>query len=501
LSGSSEHRTSLETAVSNTGFGVAGEIVDLIFRTIGSILLARLLGPVGLGSWLVARTVAFDLGQIPARIGLDEATLRYVSMYSGQGRWEAVRGILKRGLSLSFVTSLATCLALIAAAPVLAKCVFKKPETEWLIRSMAPSVLLLAPGYVLLSAIQGINLLKYRVLAQKVALPVLQAAVLGAGLFASLSFGGAICAHYAGIVALVFLAIFVGYPVFRRVVGHISGSFSIRTLISFAWPVSLAEASNYIVLWAGVLMLGILSTREQTGIFGVALRVGSLVWIPLHAVNQMFAPMIAAFFGRKQSNELEIMFKTTARWTLFASLPICIIVIFAGREILALFGPEFLIGFTSLAVVAAGKMVAAGTGSVGFMLNMTGHQRLNLLNSVVLGVLNIGLSYLWIERYGSLGAAAASSVSLALVNIARVVQVRIILGYSLLSRGYYVGAASAIFLGIILALVRPVISGVVPTFIVSCLFLAMYGILIWVFALDETDREAARIVRTKVGSA
>ncbi len=63
--------SSLATVAVNTGAGATGEIADVGLRTLGGVLMARILGPADLGSWLVARTVAFDFSSILARCGLD----------------------------------------------------------------------------------------------------------------------------------------------------------------------------------------------------------------------------------------------------------------------------------------------------------------------------------------------------------------------------------------------------------------------------------------------
>jgi len=154
-------------------------------------------------------------------------------------------------------------------------------------------------------------------------------------------------------------------------------------------------------------------------------------------VNMMFSPMIAVLHGRGDTRGLGEMFRITTRWVLIASLPLFVLVI-SRTSILGLFGRDFQAGYAALALLSVGKLVSSATGSVGYMLNMTGHQRLNLLNSLILGVVNATLNALWIGRWGATGAAAASALSLGLVNVLRVIEVRAVLGLSLFSRGYVV---------------------------------------------------------------
>jgi O-antigen/teichoic acid export membrane protein len=60
------------------------------------------------------------------------------------------------------------------------------------------------------------------------------------------------------------------------------------------------------------------------------------------------------------------------------------------------------------------------------MLTMTGRPGLTLMNSWLSGILNILLNLLLIPRYGMLGAAIATGVSVVTVNLIRLIQVRYI---------------------------------------------------------------------------
>ena len=72
-------------------------------------------------------------------------------------------------------------------------------------------------------------------------------------------------------------------------------------------------------------------------------------------------------------------------------------------------------------------MVNAGTGSVGYMLLMTGHQKWSFLNSVTSVTLNILLGALLIPHFGAMGTALGTMTALILVNIMRYMQVRLLL--------------------------------------------------------------------------
>src|ERR1700737_3834491 len=72
-------------------------------------------------------------------------------------------------------------------------------------------------------------------------------------------------------------------------------------------------------------------------------------------------------------------------------------------------------------------MINAGTGAVGYMLLMTGYQRLSFLNSLVAVVVNIGLGILLTPRYGAMGTAISTGLAICALNLMRLLQVRTLL--------------------------------------------------------------------------
>src|SRR5690242_3672221 len=76
------------------------------------------------------------------------------------------------------------------------------------------------------------------------------------------------------------------------------------------------------------------------------------------------------------------------KWALTFSLPIFWIAVLFGRAILGLSGKGFIPAWPLLIALAMGNLINVSTGSVGYMLVMTGHQRITFLNSLVAIVFN-----------------------------------------------------------------------------------------------------------------
>jgi len=80
------------------------------------------------------------------------------------------------------------------------------------------------------------------------------------------------------------------------------------------------------------------------------------------------------------------------------------------------FGPEYDASYGPLLILIAGQAVNSAAGSVGFLLNMTGHERDTAAGMGVAVALNLALNLALIPSWGILGAATATAFSMAVWN-------------------------------------------------------------------------------------
>jgi O-antigen/teichoic acid export membrane protein len=153
------------------------------------------------------------------------------------------------------------------------------------------------------------------------------------------------------------------------------------------------------------------------GVLGVAVRTATLTSLLLVAVNSIAAPKFAALWAKGDHEALQrLAVKSTALITLLAA-PLLLAFIVFPSFILGLFGADFKEGAIALSILAAGQFVNAATGSVGFLLIMTGHER-QLWKSVALAaLLSLLMSGLIMGGAGLIMAALAVAVPLAMQNI------------------------------------------------------------------------------------
>ena len=89
------------------------------------------------------------------------------------------------------------------------------------------------------------------------------------------------------------------------------------------------------------------------------------------------------------------------------------------------FGKEYLSGQKSLLILMIGQFFSSMAGSVGYILQMTGRQSIFQNIILISTFINIILNFILIPRYGLIGAAFASMVSIILWNLLSIIYIYI----------------------------------------------------------------------------
>ena len=135
-------------------------------------------------------------------------------------------------------------------------------------------------------------------------------------------------------------------------------------------------------------------------------------------------------YNKGQMKELEKYVKTTTLVMTLAALPITIFLLIFPEFVLSFFGNDFTGGAWLLRILAIGQFISVISGSVAYLLNMTGHEkdRRNVL--MFNAMLTIILALILNPIYGAIGSALASAIGIASTNLMALGFVKKRLGFS-----------------------------------------------------------------------
>jgi O-antigen/teichoic acid export membrane protein len=160
-----------------------------------------------------------------------------------------------------------------------------------------------------------------------------------------------------------------------------------------------------------VLAVGLLLSEASAGIYSVAFRLATLLTLSFDAAGLVLAPRIAPLVERGAIHELELQMRTMIRWSLLIAVLLGAGVLLAATPLLRLFGAEFVVGRTALAIAVFGQILRTVLGPAAYVLNLSGHERLSVRLSIIIVGITLLLTPLLTTFGGIEGAAFAVLIS------------------------------------------------------------------------------------------
>jgi O-antigen/teichoic acid export membrane protein len=396
---------------------VTGAGMGFIFN----VVLARLLGAEGAGIYYLALAIT-GIGALISTVGIPDALLRFIAAHAAHGEWDKVAGVYRLGVKISTAAAVVCTALLIGVAPWLCESVFADPALTGPLRIMAlavlPMTLITLHGMALKSlkrVITGTVVEGFGI--SLISLPLLFAL----GRFMGVD--GAVLAY----VLAAFVMLLAGVHFWRRATPHLKGlpgSFKTRLLMVTSVPMLWIDAMDVAVQQSGILLLGVWASTEEVGIYGAVARLVIVMTFVFSTVKSVVSPRFAELYARDDQRAISVLARSTSMFLVLFALPVVVPLIVVPGWVLSLFGPGFAAGGAALAIFAVGHFIRVALSPSGYLLMMTGHEKLLRNTVVACGGLNVALSIILIPRYGMIGAASSTAFTFALMGVIATVLVR-----------------------------------------------------------------------------
>jgi len=389
---------------------VAGAALAIAFN----VLLARLFGAEGAGVYYIAITVAM-VASVIGRVGLDNCLLRFVSSNAQVYDWGSVKSVSKKGMRLALATSAFCAVLVFATAPWIASTVLSKHDLLWPIRMISFAIVPFSMLTLYSEMLKGLKQIRDATFVQGVGVQGLSLAALYIfGRYLGVS--GAILAYIIGTTAMWLTGFWLWRSATSRLSG-VTGHFDTGKMLASSMPLFWSSIMGLAITYASIMILSVLGSKSDIGIFGVAFRMASLISFLLVAVNSIAAPKFAALYRLGDMKALGTTARGSAKLLTVLAFPALILFLLFPSPVMGLFGSQFRQGGVVLSILAVGQFVNVATGSVGYLLMMSGNERILRNNLVYVAVINLLLNLLLIPRFGVTGAAVATTVSVAFQNL------------------------------------------------------------------------------------
>jgi|GEM_PF-7130857 len=401
------------------------------------LLAAYLFGPENFGIYTLVWAVA-DLMIRLVTLGLEQGLLFDLSYLSGlheeERLYRKIAASLKVALLLSTVSSI--LLGLYAYFFTMT------PVVRHNLYLLVPTLPLNTAGLIFLHATMGMKEMRYRVIVQEVAFPVVMA--LSLLLFSQIHVlrpYGIVLSQCLALIVGFFLSVWAFQKFFslKKLAEYFWSARDYASLIGYALPMYLIEVFDALLFRIDIFLLGAImgtGTSEQKkllGVYGLAKQISRVHLVTKIAFSPIFVAVSSEYHLRRESSEVWKTLRFSMEKMLLLNIPLGLFLVFFGRELLRIFGKDAaLMPFDGYVGLVAGQFLYAVFSLLMIFLVVTQRSLRFLTLHFIILLASCFLVYWAIEAYGARGAGLTSGALYALVAGATVVET-----FRTLKRGFF----------------------------------------------------------------
>jgi O-antigen/teichoic acid export membrane protein len=404
-------------------------VVGAAASFLGQIVLAHSLGQAGFGTYLVA--LAFmNAVLVFAKLELDAASTHFLAAYAGSGQWSLAKGFSLWSRRIASVASLVV--AAVGAAVVLIGWERIARRNALLPPALlAACVVLVLAAQLMLNAGQ-LQALRWYAASQwpaSVLRPAIVAVTMSVVYLASRAHQSpslAVLVNAGATLAAVALtarSLRKAQPDEMRSVTPALDVPRWRHAISGFVIIGLGQL--ILSQQADLIVIGTMVTVSDSALYGAASQFAVLVIFGQTSVSFVMAPMISELHARGEQVRLQKLLRSVFIANAAVTLPVLVGLIVLGPWLIRAYGSAFATAYPVLVILSFASAVVGIVGATaGFVLTMTGNQRLAAWIIGGSAATNLVLTVVLTTRYGIMGTATATLLATILRCVLLVVFVQ-----------------------------------------------------------------------------
>ncbi|MGQ0620629.1 MAG: lipopolysaccharide biosynthesis protein [Panacagrimonas sp.] len=402
-------------------WATSAKVMGMVAGLVVNALLARRLSTEAMGSYFLVMAVV-TLVALFARGGTPQALVKLMAESMSRGQPGRARRAVRHALVVTVVGALLGAVATyLAIGPWAATHLFNDSRIAGVCGLMALWVIVMTLGAPVANAFRGLHDIRVSMYLQLASTKIFLAILL---LVFWLT-GYSLDLHSA--VALSLLAalgtlVVGGILLVRKMQPvHGAGDVPLAEVISLSTPLLMLNLANYALTEFSLWVAGATLQSEDVAMYGAALRLVNLVYLPLLLVGSAVQPVIADLYRDKKDNaHLEQVLRGAATLAgMPSALVLLVFAIFGGQIVTLVYGEPYAGAHLPLVILALGHLVNVWTGSCSQVLAMTGHQREAMWQALGWAAVTIVAGIVGAKLGGLIGLSVAVAAGLALTNLTK----------------------------------------------------------------------------------
>ena len=401
---------------------LGGRFISLGMNFAIQILIVRYLSKADYGSWAYVVSLV-SLGVSIATFGLDRSITRFIPIYDEEKQYDKVWGTIVMVTGTVLSIGLGLVLLVYGLHNLLSGTLISNEQ--------AISLLLIMVFGIPIQSLDGLTTGLFAVLAKPRAI-FFRKNILGPTLrlivVLLLVFSGAsvmfLAAGFvaAGVIIVGLYSVFLFRTVRREGLLEYFNWATLdmpwREVFGFTVPLLASDLLYMVINTTDAVLVGHYNGAEGVGALRVILPAATLNLLVFSSFTLLFTPVAARLFARDDTSGIGHLYWQTSAWIAVLTFPIFALTFSLSEPLTAtLFGQRYEGSATYLSLLALAYYFNAALGFNGLTLKVFGKVRFIVVISIVAAIVNLGLNFALVPRYGALGAAIATSSTLIVHNV------------------------------------------------------------------------------------
>lgn len=407
----------------NGGLAIIFAGIGYLFLFVFKLLIARQFGPEDLGYYDLT-IIIFNLLLVISSFGIPKSVLKFIPLYIEKNKLSLLKGYVRFTIFIPLAISLFISVVVFFGASFLVS-LFSWPES---IEQSLKLLIFFLPFKVTISTLRYVLVSKNKIAYSTFSYNVLERLLLLLGLlvvvFSHLPIIYLILTYGCATVINFLFDLYQSRNIFAITTVK-KPAYDTKRWLSFSLPLLFTGFFGFLVGWTDTLVLGSFLDLTSLGLYSAAYSLASSLLFFKEIFAPIFTLIVSQKFAKKEKNKIPLIFSKLQSWSFgFGSSLGFLMLFFSGLLLSLVFGDPFKAASMPFVILTTGFLITLFLGPSKSILLV--HEKSNFLFkvTVVTAILNVVGNLVLVTKYGFIGVAISSAVTIVIHNIILYVKVK-----------------------------------------------------------------------------
>ena len=410
---------SVNRIVTGSGVILVGTFIGMLFDILLKKVLTSHLSPADFGTYSLALTVISITGAV-ATLGLNEGVPRYIAFFRGSNEEQKIHELIISAIMMGLIAGL---LAMLVSPVLFQHLAGNGFDVQGKILSVVKILIFTIPFTILLNLTvaiyRGFDRTSVNMYFYNIIRPVSLLVFASTAVFLGSSLRGVV---FSDLLSMILTFGIMSVYFLRRppVKPQWSLKFSepTRQLIRYSFPLLISATLINLMTWTDTIVLGYFKSTQVVGIYCAVIPLIGFLTLIINSMGFVYIPVASRLWGENKTQLIGPIYQIMTKWCFMLTFPIfALLFIYPELILTKLYGAEYASGAIVLRILSLGFVTNSYLGFRYQTIIASGDSNFLMKCSVASAGINAFLNFVLVPQYGMVGAAIASSVSFASIEV------------------------------------------------------------------------------------